>query len=306
MDSEILTSLRRSSDHCFGQVEERITYLNMHLDDLSNRVKVAQQKFLQLKQDRNKATRLLSQSSYPVDTPLDVRLTPVRFNECPLKLGIDCHDKESEISKPILQYDLEHIGDLLSKMRQERHLIKGRPIDRITTISSLLVFYTCESRLTSTNSRQTVSRHKSVTSNSSAHDYATGQSRSRGSVVAPRSSSEGEPELDLGPMPGSILQYHQEPLIEPGNLGVNLSNYLDDDLLTDDLPDVLPTLKGVVEDVNVFNSPINKYSSNSPVTQLVNNSETSFLSQFETLFKPLDVLPHPESFYDDVELYSSE
>lgn len=302
-------NLRRSSDHFFGQIEERITYLNMHLDDLSNRVQVAQQKFLQMKQDRNKAARLLSQSSYPVDTSLDMRLTMIRFNECPLELGTNCYAKESEIIKPVSRQDLEHIGDLLTKMKQEGHLAKGRPIDRITTISSLLVFYTCESRLTDANSRQTVGRHKSMTSISSAHDFATGQTRSKGSVAAPRSSSGGEPELDLGPMPNSILQYHQESMVEPENFdNVNLFNYLDDDsnLLTDDLPDVLPTLKGVVDDVNVFSSPISKYPSNPPVKQLLNNSETSFLSQFEALFKPLDDLPQPESFYNDAELYSSE
>lgn len=305
MDSEVLINLRESSNQIFGQVQERITLLDSNLDHLNERVQAARQKFFQLKQDRNKAIRLISQSFYPVDTSQDINIEPLNNSKSQSMLKTHCAQR-SQRNKPVLRQDLDSIGSLLSRIVLER----SRPIDIITSVSSLLVYHTCESRLTSANSRHSLGRKKSTTTESLVDEFAINhhQSKIKGSLVAARASSGDDSELDLGLVPESILKYHEGSMIEPSNSdNVNLFKFFDDgsNLLTDDLPDILPTLKGVVDDVNLFNSSISKHPSDFSTAQSMNTNDTRFLSQFETMFKPLEDLPVPELFNYE-ELYSSE
>lgn len=172
----------------------------------------------------------------------------------------------------------------------------------LDNVSSLLVFHTYESRLmVHSNSGSRISQMVksedsagfSLRDHTSQHNQTIRSQRySRGQKLSPNGSGErAEPSsaLDLGPAPESILRYHQESIIEPDMLIVDNFSPLDsgdedgardagDDswkLITQDLPDVLPTLSRVARNFNTSPTKRRHHQNQSDNNQALTRSDSS-------------------------------
>lgn len=285
---ERLQDFEQSCSQLFKQVDERISCLNFAVDNMRERLLNVREQIANLTSDRNRVTRLYSPSSYPLCNGIELKIEPIDFI-----ITTQLLDKVNGNTLPI------------AKMKPNGSI--SDPFQGIRSISSLLVYHTYENRLIQTDLLNRKVKFK--TSDSSLHDYASRSYRpikANSSIfhdknVANKSSSGGESEQNLGPVPESILKYHQESFIEPDILdNVNILNYRDDDSnpLTGDLPDVLPSLSGIVKDQGAAVVACDQNES---------SQKNGFLDQFKHLFYPIDYLPLPEPSLNSAdESYSSQ
>lgn len=256
-----IQELERSSTELFEQINDRISLIDLHASELKARIGTLQQQIIKITSDRSRATRLYSPSSYPVDRSMDLKLEPVNYKPCSLVKPEPGHLTEVMSRASIEDSDrLENnrrklfalVENLTANAITKSQIKTQSRLEDIKSVSSLLVFRSYESRLVSDT-------YKSTASESSLHDYALKSiHKSRSFAVVDGKTNYNKSSIGedggsyLGPVPDSILRYHQELLIEPDMLEtVDILNYDEDsNLLTEDLPDILPSLSGVVADVN--------------------------------------------------------
>lgn len=266
---ERLQDFEQSCDQLFSQVDERISFLNSAISNMKQRVLNVQEQVANMTSDRNRATRLYSPLSYPSNSDTELKIEPISFALSNLNSSQSSTKQRETLSninddqldlftKRSLDQVNEITAPILSNSKPGTIL---NPLRGIKSVSSLLVYHSYENRLIHQASILN-KKVKSKTSDSSIHDYAASKSNKlRGNSsfhdrnVINKSSSGGESEQNLGPVPESILKYHQESLIEPDILdNVNILNFRDDDSnpLTEDLPEILPSLPGIVKDVSLI------------------------------------------------------
>lgn len=265
---ERLQDFEQSCDQLFSQIDERIRFLNSAISNMRQRVLNVQEQVTNMTSDRNKATRLYSPSSYPSTSDKELKIEPISLALSNLNrlqsstqretLSNISDDQLDLLTKRSLVQVNEITAPVLENSKPDTIL---NPLRGIKSISSLLVYHSYENRLIQSSILN--KKVKSKTSDSSIHDYAASKSNKlRGNssfhdknLINKQSSSGGESEQNLGPVPESILKYHQESLIEPDILdNVNILNFQDDDSnpLTENLPDILPSLPGIVKDVSLI------------------------------------------------------
>lgn len=359
MDLSRLEDLRRASDQLFEKINQRIRMMESNVINLRNRINEIQLMLVKITSNKNKSTCFYSPSCYPMDSSMEIKFEPVRFEP---QLIDPLHDVSSRLAtntfnKPLKKQIIEDIDQMgkgtKNLLNQIEDLVKSlaktgptttatasySSYDLARSVGASLVYLTYEGLKPPANGRQSLIRQiRSAIGpseqSSSIHEFGSRSYRSHptnaNTTALDRnhnksSSGENLEAIDLGPAPDSILRYHQESLIEPDMLDTfDLLYYQDDesgaDLITDDLPEILPTLSGVVKDVKQvpsFNKSIrggsNRKSTSpsdspeappdtfqttmSPPT--TNHVTNPFLSQFEPLFRPIDELPLPETINEE-------
>lgn len=313
--SERLHNFEEYCSNLFSQVDGRISSLDFAIDSIRERVLDVQEQMIKLTSDRNKATRLCSPSSYPSIAGIELKIEPIFFSNYNLikselsnqaKAAQDTSDNQLDSHT---KQSLDQVNKITLPIARRKPVSTIlNPFVGIRSVSSLLVYHTYENRLiqTDVSSRKLKSR----TSDSSLHDYASRSNRFKTTsslfhdkdAVNKSSSGGGESEQNLGPVPESILKYHQESLIEPDTLeSINILNYQgeDADPLTRDLPDTLPSLPGIVKVVRPMSlDSFSDFESQRAVAanQITPTRNNGFLDQFKHLFYPIESLPLPESY----------
>lgn len=274
------------SDRLFDQVNCRTRDLAARVSSLKNKIKELDSTINRITSDPNKPIKLVSPQNYPMLDSFEIRQPPVEFEG--IKVEGKAYLVPRMISSSQLTFEncdaieqatrrqLDRVGELIETLKFHHVNQNKCSLNNITSVSSLLVFHSYESRfLTGGRAHHSSKQYKSIASESSLHEYGARSTIQRHKTLTnadPSKSSSGE-EIsrgqDLGPVPDSILKYHQESFLEPDTLDAfDLTNYdeaEDDDgnMITGGLPDILPSLSGIVRDVHKTSPTQNRGDSSS-------------------------------------------
>lgn len=285
MEAEQLERITSVTNKLFDDIDARINKLHSRVKIISNRVESLRATLSIVTVDKNKPLRFYSPSTFPVSEVDDFKSEPIKFER------IRFPNLNPEILRKVVpQYlpevidqagsmtkkYINHVDKLLRSVQTESLATCDLDLlDSTTSICSLLVFHSYENRLSRARDKSllTSRRNLSQGGNSSVRDYGfTGTRTSKKSNifsltsvdVSSKKQSTSNEELAanyLGPAPDSILQYHQETALEPDMFDVGLyDSKEEDESIFQDLPDILPTLKGIVADVNLTTKKSRDYN----------------------------------------------
>lgn len=237
--------------------------MSKKVENFQERILRLQEKIAKVTSDPNRATRLYSPASYPINSSSDFMSDHIMYKTCSVKPSdnheYDMHNSQESRKQLIGEPEVileQFLGKEMDALM--RGTLAQNPLNHVRSVSSLLVYRTYESRLVSRPSKPSAI---SVNSNqSSFHDYRSHRSKGfaltgDGTIKTNRSSNSGEDaDTNLGPVPDSILKHHQESIIDTNffdNMDILDRDEEDSNNLIGDLPDILPSLDRIVVDVSL-------------------------------------------------------
>lgn len=337
MDDPLAIRIKEFYSTCsqfFKKINDRISYLNAKLNDLDSRVAIVRDKIDRIQKDTNKSVSINSPAYYPIDGA-HLEQETLTFDPRPQRQNISKGNAivgrfltEARLNgarklSQILSKEVEHA---ISPLRRRNCDSLRNKLESMKSISSLLIHSTYESRVVS-GPRHLLRAGNSFAEESSTLDHASRKTKPRSHLVdiektgfsSSRWSDRLESDSDLGPVPDSILRYQERNILDLAE--ISIVNEDESDPITADLPDVLPTLKCVVLDVqghqNVKSAYLDLLSETSGELDQLSTRPPSdpserdepaskFLSDFEPLFKPLVDLPPPDTFTNELKIYPSQ
>ena len=356
-----IESLRHVVNKFYDDVDGRVNLIENHVKGLKQKVALVRSKIDQLKssEQKSRATRFISAASYPLEHDQQgIDLEPISFKGQILE---DDLREIRELLNPLKPQPINRSLNSVEEFDQHERRVSTQ-IERVNNFrawrergdrsplslgfdaSSLLVFQTNESRLIAQSNSQLSYIKSNESDVTSFRDYASQDLLARslrhykGNLISQTingTSEDGPIEQDLGPVPESIMKYHQDSMVNPGMTYYDSSSASEHELdnnpadsswnlVTGDLPEVLPSLLHVARDVTGSAIKRDRKAHDRIATEGDSSETTSsfsnlsldssadsageashhpaapqsmapgFIDQFDHMFRPLEELPLPE------------